>query len=318
MDADRASRPRRDHLGVARRARCLGVLRGASRDRALARRAGLWTWRLGRRCRGAAPDDAQFGPCLHRADEAADHRARPDGRGHGRDSRLVVRRDSERGEQPQMIAPRARWRSASIRPGGSGPAPQPMSAWIRFRSPARTASRTSVGWSRCVRHAAFATATTMSPTTIAAHRWRTCAVVMSDVSAGKRDPSSAASRRTRARRSPRSHATRTSAARTSRPRRTTRAGEALAPAAARDVSRVAARTSRYTSSPTSSIAAARRAVTDSPLFPSRTVSRPSQAWNPTSPTAAIEGPDRPLISMVEERGPPTRVSRSRPRPRSVR
>ena len=28
----------------------------------------------------------------------------------------------------------------------------------------------------------------MSPTTIATQRWRTCAVVMSDVSAGKNDP----------------------------------------------------------------------------------------------------------------------------------
>ena len=39
-----------------------------------------------------------------------------------------------------------------------------------------------------------------------------------------------------------------------------------------------------------SIALARWAVTDSPLLPRRTVSRPSQAWKPTSPTAAERRP----------------------------
>ena len=43
-------------------------------------------------------------------------------------------------------------------------------------------------------------------------------------------------------------------------------------------------------------------MTDSPLLPRRTVSRPSHAWNPTSPTAANDGHriDAP-IAMVEER-----------------
>ena len=39
-----------------------------------------------------------------------------------------------------------------------------------------------------------------------------------------------------------------------------------------------ARTVTKTSTATSSMAAAKWAVTDSPLLPSRTVSRPSQAW----------------------------------------
>ena len=47
-----------------------------------------------------------------------------------------------------------------------------------------------------------------------------------------------------------------------------------------------------TSSPTSTIAAARCAVTDSPELLSRTVSRPSHAWNPTSATAPSDGQRR--------------------------
>ena len=43
--------------------------------------------------------------------------------------------------------------------------------------------------------------------------------------------------------------------------------------------------------PTSSSAAARWAVTDSPLLPRRTVSRPSQAWNPTSADRAEGRPE---------------------------
>ena len=46
-----------------------------------------------------------------------------------------------------------------------------MSAWIGNRTAMRSASRTSVGWSRCVRHAAHAVAHVMSPTITATYRW---------------------------------------------------------------------------------------------------------------------------------------------------
>ncbi len=42
-------------------------------------------------------------------------------------------------------------------------------------------------------------------------------------------------------------------------------------------------------------------MTDSPLLPRRTVSRPSQAWNPTRPTATNDGQssDGP-VAMIED------------------
>ena len=60
--------------------------------------------------------------------------------------------------------------------------------------------------------------------------------------------------------------------------------------------------------PTSVIAAARCAVTDSPLLPRRTVSRPSHAWKPTRPTAPSDG------QRIERRSRWSRMARTaRPR-----
>ena len=87
----------------------------------------------------------------------------------------------------QINAPSARW-SVWLQP--ERPVricTPPTIAWIGKSRPAASASRRTMGRSRCVRHAAAATTRTMSPTTIATQRWRMWALVAS-VIVGKSVP----------------------------------------------------------------------------------------------------------------------------------
>ena len=166
-----------------------------------------------------------------------------------------------------------------------------------------TASRTSVGRSRWVRQATTATRQDDQP-----DDGRDPA--MQDVGGGRRrsaagtsvPPISGQSGKTSAESvavtcDPNSSSANVAAARERREQR-----EALARAAARrgGPGNRRGRSGRR-AGPTSSIAAARCAVTDSPLLPRRTVSRPSHAWNPTSATAASDGQrsDAPVAVVAE-------------------
>ena len=86
-----------------------------------------------------------------------------------------------------MTAPSARWSVCVHSARWVRTCAPPTTTWIANSAAAPTASRTRVGWSRCVRQATTASATTMSPTTAATQRCRTCAAVTS-VTAGSSEP----------------------------------------------------------------------------------------------------------------------------------
>ncbi len=165
----------------------------------------------------------------------------------------------------------------------------PTTTWTANSAAAPTARRTSTGRPCWVRQAATARPATITPTTAATQRWRTWVAVTS-VNGGSSEPLiSGQSGKTSA----------DSLAVTWEPN-SSKANVATVANAASSVNRwlapptpslagMPARTVTYTSSAKRSRAAARCAVTDSPLFPRRTVSRPSHAWKPTKPTAPIDG-----------------------------